>query len=604
MMMPRKLAVIVVLAVALTLPFLAKALGNPALVTLATRVIIYAIAAASLNLIIGYGGMVSFGHAAYFGLGGYVIGILYAHAVSREPLLGFIPGTDLFFLTIPAAMLISGLAAAALGALSLRTSGVQFIMITLAFSQMVFFLFLSLKAYGGDDGLIVRRRNLIPGLDMRDDSTVYYVCLTMLALFLWAMSRVARSPFGFLLQGIRQNERRIAAIGVPAYRYKLAAFVIAAMGAGLAGALMANFARFVSPDMLHWTKSGELMIMVVLGGMGTLFGPVAGAAALIGLETVLTAWTEHWQLILGPLLVLIVLFSRGGLAGLAGKLLPALASDQPAGSRRAVSAEQAPSSKPAAALVLAEASSVPVLETRGLVKTFGGLVATDNLAFNVLPGELHAVIGPNGAGKTTFISQICGELQPDSGAILINGSPVNTLAAASRAKLGVARTFQITQLLPDYSALENVMLALQARRGHSFRFFGEARSDEGLQKEAREHLAYVGLSAGDAPVAVLSHGERKLVELAIALAMRPRLLLLDEPLAGLGASESLAAVEIIRSLKGRIAVVLVEHDMAAVFDLADRISVLVNGRCIVSGTPESVRGNPEVRTAYLGEGDA
>jgi branched-chain amino acid transport system permease protein len=297
-------------------PMAAKAIGDPSLIGLATRIAIYAIAAASLNLILGYGGMVSFGHAAYFGIGGYVVGILYHHFADGEPFLGFIPGSNQFLVTVPAAIIISGLFALVLGALSLRTSGVPFIMITLAFAQMLFFLFVSLKAYGGDDGLIVRRRNELFGLDMRDDTTFFYLVIALAVIYFIGFARLVRSPFGMLLGGIRQNERRMAAIGVSTYQYKLTAFVIAGMGAGLAGALMANYSKFVSPDMLHWTKSGDLMIMIIIGGTGTLLGPALGAAVLIGLETFLTSWTEHWKFFLGPILILIVLFSAGGLTSL------------------------------------------------------------------------------------------------------------------------------------------------------------------------------------------------------------------------------------------------------------------------------------------------
>lgn len=316
-----RIVALLALAVALVaLPFIVKAIGQPALVPLATRVLIYAIAAASLNLALGFGGMVSFGHAAFFGIGGYVVGILYRTYVDDALFLGFIPGTDQLLITLPTALLVGGLAACVIGALSLRTSGVQFIMITLAFAQMLFFLFVSLKAYGGDDGLTIRRRNVLFDLNTRDDVTFYFICLAIAALVFLVLWRIVGSRFGMVLAGIRQSERRMAAIGIAPYRYKLAAFVISGMGAGLAGALMANYLRFVSPDMLHWTKSGELMIMVILGGVGTLLGPLLGAAALVILETVLTGWTEHWQLLLGPILLVVVLFTHGGLSGLISRL--------------------------------------------------------------------------------------------------------------------------------------------------------------------------------------------------------------------------------------------------------------------------------------------
>lgn len=321
-MTPRLRLVLTGVAVAVfavALPFVADALGQSAVTSLATRILIYGIAAASLNLVLGYGGLVSFGHAAYFGVGGYVVGILYHLSTNDQLLFGVIPGSNALLVTLPAAMLVCGLLAAVLGALSLRTSGVQFIMITLAIAQMVFFLFVSLKTYGGDDGLIIRRRDVLGTLDMRNDRVFYFVCLAITAVFFLLMWRIVRSRFGMTLVGIRQSERRMAAIGIAPYPYKLVAFILSGMGAGLAGALLANVAKFVSPDMLHWTRSGEFIIMVILGGVGTLFGPLVGAAAFIILETVLTSWTENWQLLLGLFLLAVVLHTRGGLLALVSR---------------------------------------------------------------------------------------------------------------------------------------------------------------------------------------------------------------------------------------------------------------------------------------------
>ena len=295
----------------LALPFIGTTLNVSAIVGLGTQILIYAIAAMSLNLILGYGGMVSFGHAAFFGIGGYVVGILYQH---------FSEGSA-FLVAVPLAMLVSGAAAAIIGAFSLRTGGVQFIMITLAFAQMLFYLFVSLKTYGGDDGLMMRRRDALPFLDTSNDTTFYFLCLVLAALWFALTAAIVRSPFGFVLAGLRQNERRMAAMGAAPYPYKLVAFVIAGMGAGLAGALMANYLRFVSPDMMHWAKSGELMMIVILGGVGTLSGPLLGAAAFVLLETSLTAATENWQLPLGVTLLAIVLFTRGGLSAILRRML-------------------------------------------------------------------------------------------------------------------------------------------------------------------------------------------------------------------------------------------------------------------------------------------
>ncbi|HYL91298.1 MAG TPA: ABC transporter ATP-binding protein [Burkholderiales bacterium] len=243
-----------------------------------------------------------------------------------------------------------------------------------------------------------------------------------------------------------------------------------------------------------------------------------------------------------------------------------------------------------------------MLEVKGLTKSFGALRATDGIDFDVRDGETHAIIGPNGAGKTTFIGQLAGDLRPDSGRILFAGEDVTRLPAPRRARKGLARSFQITSIYPEFSALTNVALAVQAHAGHSFRFWRDARRDPSLVDPARKILEDLGLAARATELAAnLSHGEQRQLEVAMALATRPRLLLLDEPMAGMGAEESQRMIAFLRTLKERHTIVLVEHDMDAVFRLADRISVLVYGRLIASGAPEAIRANPEVRTAYLGE---
>jgi branched-chain amino acid transport system permease protein len=314
----RRKAIIVAIGamVLIAVPWVAVATGDAALTSLVTRMMIYGLAAVSLDLILGFGGMISFGHAAYFGLGAYVVSILAYHSASGEPMFGVLPGSNLVVIAWPAAVIVSAMVALVLGALSLRTEGVSFIMITLAFAQVLYFFFVSLKFYGGDDGLILHGRNVIGGYDLRNPITFYYVCLGLLAAFVAICQRLLGSRFGQIIQGARQNERRMAAIGTSTYRYKLACFTIAGGAAGLAGALMANYARFVSPDLMHWTESGELMVMVILGGTRSLFGPVLGAVLIIGLESTLTSLTEHWKFILGPLLILAVLLTRGGLWGL------------------------------------------------------------------------------------------------------------------------------------------------------------------------------------------------------------------------------------------------------------------------------------------------
>jgi branched-chain amino acid transport system ATP-binding protein len=248
--------------------------------------------------------------------------------------------------------------------------------------------------------------------------------------------------------------------------------------------------------------------------------------------------------------------------------------------------------------------SEPLLRIENLAKRFGGIVATDDLSLDIAPGELHAVIGPNGAGKTTLIAQLSGQLTPDSGGIRFAGHDITALPVYKRSHLGLARSFQITSLFLDLSVLDNVALAVQAHAGHSFHFWRDARTQPELREPALAALAQVGLSArADLPASLLSHGEHRQLELAMALAGSPRMLLLDEPMAGLGPEESLAMVATLRGLKRELTILLVEHDMEAVFALADRITVLVYGRVIASGAPDDIRANAQVRDAYLGEAE-
>jgi len=302
----------------LALPQLAHMAGEPYLVSLFSRILIYALAAVSLDLILGYGGMVSLGHAAFFGIGAYVVGISSFHSFESVPILSWplqIHGYESGLVVWPAAILLSAVFAAVVGALSLRTSGIHFIMITLAFAQMLYYLFVSLEAYGGDDGLSMFSRNSLPLIDLGSDTSFYYLCLASLSLFLFASYKLVHSRFGMVIRGSRENDRRMQALGFPTYRYKLVCFIIAGAGAGLAGALIANQTEYVSPSLMHWTRSGEILIMVLLGGMGTLFGPVLGAVTLLLLEEVLAIYTEHWMVYLGPFLILVVLFAKRGIYG-------------------------------------------------------------------------------------------------------------------------------------------------------------------------------------------------------------------------------------------------------------------------------------------------
>lgn len=318
---PRNVVVAVLLLLLAAVPVYAAVTANAFLVTLFTRVIILGIAASSLNLILGYGGMVSFGHAVYLGIGGYAVGILAQEGVTSG------------FVQWPLALLVSALFALLVGALSLRTRGVYFIMITLAFAQLVYYFGVGLDRYGADDGLTIRRRSQFAGLiNLSDRTQFYYLCLALLLVTIYLIWRLVNSRFGMVIQGARSNDRRMRAIGFPTFRYRLTAFVIAGAICGVAGALLANHTGFISPATMHWTRSGDLIVMVVLGGMASSFGPLIGAVALLSLEEALpiliramafpvfgdaaVRMAEYWQIVLGPLFLLVVLFARGGIDGL------------------------------------------------------------------------------------------------------------------------------------------------------------------------------------------------------------------------------------------------------------------------------------------------
>jgi len=287
-------------------PVVAHAMGQLFYITLFTRILIFAIAALGLNLILGYGAMVSFGHALYLGIGAYAVGILSYHGVTSG------------WAHLAAALAAGAIVALVVGWVCLRTTGVAFIMITLAFAQMFYFLGVNLKLYGGDDGLTIPARSNFGGIDLGDNTVFYYVVFAVLVAVLFALRRIVDSRFGFVLRGCKSNPRRMEALGFPTLRYRLVAYVISALVCVVAGVLLANLTRFASPSYMQWQASGDLIVMIVLGGMGTLIGPVAGATGLLILEEVLSDLTQHWMAVLGPLIVLLVVFSSRGLYGLLG----------------------------------------------------------------------------------------------------------------------------------------------------------------------------------------------------------------------------------------------------------------------------------------------
>ena len=302
---PRNLAVAAIIVLLALVPVYTRGTGNPYLLSLFTRIVILAMAAVSLNLIMGFGGMVSFGHAAYLGIGGYAFGILAKEGITTG------------FIQWPVALIVCGLFALVVGALCLRTRGVYFIMITLAFAQMAYYIAIALDRYGGDDGMTIYKRSQFGGwVNLSNKTFFYYLCFALLLATVYLVWRLVNSRFGMVIQGARSNERRMGAIGFPTFRYKLTCFVISGMICGLSGVLLANHTDFINPSVMSWIRSGDLMVMAVLGGMGTVFGPVIGTIAFLLLEEGLSQATEFQGIILGPMLLAVALYARGGIDGL------------------------------------------------------------------------------------------------------------------------------------------------------------------------------------------------------------------------------------------------------------------------------------------------
>ncbi len=301
------------------LPFVAEAIDESYVISSMTRVLIFAMAAVSLDLIVGYGAMVSFGHAAFVGLGAYVAAILSFHINEGSPVFSspFIyDGSNSLLLILMVAMFVAALVAAMTGLISLRTHGIHFIMITLAFAQMLYYLFISLDYYGGEDGLLMMGRNQLPFFDTGDDTTFYFLCLSLLVIYIMLSRRFVNSQFGRVLKGCKLNEKRMQTLGFNTYWYRLTAYVIAATGAAIAGVLLANKTEYVDPGLFSWHLSGELLVMVILGGLGSIYGAVIGAIVYLLMEQILSAYTEHWMFFLGPFLIMVVIFARHGIYGI------------------------------------------------------------------------------------------------------------------------------------------------------------------------------------------------------------------------------------------------------------------------------------------------
>jgi branched-chain amino acid transport system ATP-binding protein len=581
----------------LVLPLLMGAVQST--VSLAAEIVIFSLLAIAYNLLMGYTGLVSFGHSAFFGIGGYAAGLAQLH-LARGMVVPLVAGVA-----------AATLAGAGIGFLLMRKRGVYFSLLTLAFTQMFFYIVYGATAVtGGENGLGgIERFPLGAGalrLDLNDKRVYYYASAGLAAVAIYLLWRVVHSPFGRVLEALRENETRASFVGYDVKRYKLTAFVVSCAVSGLAGVLYTFLLNFAYPESLHVTMAGEIAAMTLVGGMRSFVGPAVGAAVFVFMRDTLSSWTENWLVYFGVIFIAFVMFSPNGIVGVWARLRGLARSWR----TRRSSAGSARRTHPGGSLPVGSASpgsegavtsGEVLLEVRDLAKHFGALTAVDGVSLRVPRGELRSIIGPNGAGKTTLFNVLTGLLPADRGQARFRATTITTLPPHRIVASGVSRSFQIISIFHALTVFENVRIAAQAKHRCRFAMLADAGSFTDLNDEAMRLVATVGLGDRAGEIAdTLSHGDQRLLEIAIALATRPELLLLDEPLAGLAAHERLRVADLIRTLRRSVTIVLIDHDIDQVLALSDRITVLHQGRVIAEGVPAAIQRNAEVQAAYLG----
>ncbi|MEZ2410235.1 ABC-type branched-subunit amino acid transport system ATPase component/ABC-type branched-subunit amino acid transport system permease subunit [Bosea sp. OAE752] len=561
----------------LTLAWMAQ--GAP--VNLITQIAIYTLYGAGVNLLVGYTGLVPFGASVFFGCASYFAALLLLGPVKQD------------IAALLLSVLLSMALAAVLGALILRRRGLYFSLLTLACSQIAFEVAYKWTAVtGGENGL-----QGVPRTSFHTEMQFHLFALATVLLAMWFLWRLVHAPFGRVLQAVRDNEQRASSLGYNTYLVKLLAFVMMAGLVGYAGSLLTLMLQGVYANNLGWQRAGDSLLMTVLGGVHHFLGPLWGAIAFIVLENRLSAITENWWLIFAPIIIVFALFSPEGIQGLVQRLRR----NQRWTLTRNTIPPRPAVIEPYESTAQAMDPDKPVLETRKLSKSFGSLVTAKEIDLEVRPFVLHSIIGPNGAGKTTFYNMLTGVLPPSGGTILFEGKDITKLPMYARARLGISRSFQILSIFPNLSVFENVRVAVQAQRHGALGFFRDAHDIAPLNERTWSILDAVGLAdrAAD-PCMNLPHGAKRLLEIAVTLAIDSKLLLLDEPLAGLAEADRQIVAELIRNLSKKHAVLLIEHDIDRVLAISDRISVLHQGRMIADGKPAEVARNPEVIAAYLG----
>jgi len=561
---------------------------TPFYLGLLTEVLVFGLFALAYDVLLGHAGVLSLGHSAFLGVAAYVTGILLARY--RLPIeLSILAGA------------IGGLATSViLGLLVLRKRGVYLAMLTLALSQVFYYVVLMwTPVTGGTDGLgnlpILYLSEPLGWRLSKRPVTRYYVVAAAIFLAMLAIRHLLRSPLGRVMRAVKANETRAAACGFDTRRVRLAAFAISGLFSGLAGALLTVVLEFVPIENIHWQMSGSVLIMTLFGGTGTLLGPFVGAGVFIWMRDFLSKHLEYWEVFVGGAFVLIVLFLPDGIAG---TLVRRIARRRPAPADAAEAGPPEPE-RLVKAGARTGADDGRLLESRGLSKTFGGLTAVNRVDFQVRAGELRSVIGPNGAGKTTFFNLLTGVLPPSAGRILFKGRDITGLPAHAVSRLGIARSYQVTNIFGDLTVFENVRIAAQSRVTH-YRFWGNADSLAAVNARAEEILRHLGLAPKrHARASELSHGEQRYLEIGIALATDPDFLLLDEPTAGMSPDETQRTAAFVRRLAGHVTIVVVEHDMEVVMGISDRITVLNYGEILAEGSPAEIRENADVRRVYL-----
>jgi branched-chain amino acid transport system ATP-binding protein len=587
--MRERLPLLIALVGLLALPTIMRLIGLGT--TSATEVVIFAIACMALNILVGTTGLVSFGHGAWFGLAAYAAGL-----IQREVLPGH------FLLPILGAVALVAVVAFLFGALILRRKGVYFSLLTLALAAMLYAIAFRWTAVtGGEDGLGGIKRPQILGTNFEVALPFYMLVATIGFCVVYGLWQFHRSPVGTVLVAIRENEQRAKFIGYATDRYKLLAFTLSASLTGLAGTLLLFNNRMTSAEPISVAFSGELLAMVVIGGMRSFLGPALGALFFVIFRDYLSSITENWLLWFGLLFVAFIVFSPTGLVGVAQTLLKPF--------RKVAIEDAAMSARKAGAVSLPEfLKPAPlgdgvVLQAQGLMKRFGGIKAVQGVDISMRDKTLHALIGPNGAGKTTAFNLISGMYTPDSGSVTLAGKAIGELSPEAITQAGIGRSFQITNLFPTLTVQENVRLATQARSPNAFGVWTAALSLDQVNRETTEVLQTMGLSGVEmAEAGSLSYGGQRLLDMSLALATRPRVLLLDEPLAGLAAAERERVGNLIKSISTDLPVLLVEHDIDRVFQIADHVTVMNEGKVLADGDAEHARTSRTVQEVYIGSG--